>query len=583
MTKVVGKSTHHFTRVMMALVIGGAFASHAKADSIIGTVYTSAVNNGAIEIDFNFTTVTTWRPIDFPFHDDYNISSTITTQKISASGVAITGTLSASGLTTTNGIDNGGDGITNAGAISGATTINATGTITGGSLLTGGTLGVSGLTSLNGGLTMDSGVFTVADGTGNTAIAGTLNVTGVTALTGNLTANGATNQIGTAGTSANTITGATNAITGTTSTTLVGGSSSATLSNSGMAITGNTSITGTLSSTGNTTLGTNAGTVNTFGSGAGSANTIGNNDSATTVHLNGGNASTSIANNAASMSVAPGGSFSANATTATMRAGGNMGTTTGLATNGTSGTSATLGSGAVTTYNSVQTVGSNTTVNNHLDGKQYQTEVNGNLFVDGNVYINGTLDYVSSNSAATTVFGDTGTSKLSGATQSTSGGTYIVMSGTNGATESMAAMTLTNGIGNTHGIQIYEDRTVLSGGTHSTTMTLDDHGAHFRNDATGGPARVTGVADGHSDFDAVNFRQMSRGVAMAAGLAAIPQVEPGKRFSVGAGTGLYHGQSAMAVGGSGRVGSNTIVKGGVSFSLTKNDDPCANLGVSYSW
>jgi hypothetical protein len=48
------------------------------------------------------------------------------------------------------------------------------------------TLTVTGATVLNGGLTMDSTAFTVADTTGNTAIAGTLNVTGTTTL-GNLT------------------------------------------------------------------------------------------------------------------------------------------------------------------------------------------------------------------------------------------------------------------------------------------------------------------------------------------------------------------------------------------------------------
>jgi len=44
------------------------------------------------------------------------------------------------------------------------------------------TLGVTGATALDGGLTMDTNKFTVADTSGNTAIAGTLSVTGVTTL-----------------------------------------------------------------------------------------------------------------------------------------------------------------------------------------------------------------------------------------------------------------------------------------------------------------------------------------------------------------------------------------------------------------
>jgi hypothetical protein len=49
-----------------------------------------------------------------------------------------------------------------------------------------GTLAVTGATTLNGGLALDTDKFTVADGTGNTAIAGTLTVTGDTTV-GNLT------------------------------------------------------------------------------------------------------------------------------------------------------------------------------------------------------------------------------------------------------------------------------------------------------------------------------------------------------------------------------------------------------------
>jgi len=56
----------------------------------------------------------------------------------------------------------------------------------------GGTFTVTGATALNGGLTMDTNKFTVADTSGNTAIAGTLDVTGNTSLTANLTVNGNT-------------------------------------------------------------------------------------------------------------------------------------------------------------------------------------------------------------------------------------------------------------------------------------------------------------------------------------------------------------------------------------------------------
>ena len=45
------------------------------------------------------------------------------------------------------------------------------------------------------------------------------------------------------------------------------------------------------------------------------------------------------------------------------------------------------------------------------------------------------------------------------------------------------------------------------------TLTLNDSGATFSNAATGAPTRVTGVANGAGDFDAVNVRQFSAAVA----------------------------------------------------------------------
>ena len=263
----------------------------------------------------------------------------------------------------------------------------------------------------------------------------------------------------------------------------------------------------------------------------------------------------------------------------------------GLATNGTVGTTSHIGAGAVTVTNSAQTIAPNTTIANALDGKYYQNKVNGNLYIDGNTYINGTLDYVSSNSATTTVVGaGTGTSILPGATQGTSGGTNIVMKGSNGATESKAELTLTNGIGNTHGVEVYENRTVLSGGEHSSNMRLDDGGATFYNSATSAPIRVTGVADGTTDFDAVNFRQLQKanmGIAAVSALAAIPGTIPGKIFAIGAGYGYFENESAVAIGVKALLGSriSVTVGGGMSVGrgASSSSTITANGGFSYSF
>ena len=68
------------------------------------------------------------------------------------------------------------------------------------------TLTVTGLTTLNGGLTMDGGVFTVSDGSGNVSTTGTLNVSGLASLDGGIDVDGVftvadtTGNIGTTGT-----------------------------------------------------------------------------------------------------------------------------------------------------------------------------------------------------------------------------------------------------------------------------------------------------------------------------------------------------------------------------------------------
>lgn len=77
-----------------------------------------------------------------------------------------------------------------------------------------------------------------------------------------------------------------------------------------------------------------------------------------------------------------------------------------------------------------------------------------------------------------------------------------------GAGNTTAEVLVTNSAGNTHGLVVGENKTTLSGGTNSTTITLDDNGATFAG-AGGAPARVAGVADGVNDFDAVNMRQLN--------------------------------------------------------------------------
>ncbi|MEI6608607.1 MAG: YadA-like family protein [Deltaproteobacteria bacterium] len=352
-----------------------------------------------------------------------------------------------------------------------------------------------------------------------------------------------------------------------------------------------------------------AGTViNNIGTGAGVSTTnIGNTNKDTTATVKGGNSTLSIANDAANMNVSGGGSFSAAPTYATM-----SGTGT-LATNSTVGNTSHIGAGAVTVFNAnaVQTIAANTTIQTTLsptgilDGKKYQNKVNGNLFVDGNVYINGTLDYVSSNSANTTVVGNTGTSKLVGATGGTTAGTAIVMKDsagtqtvvdgngkltnvvTTGAAESTASMTLTNGDGNTHGVVVTETQTTISGGRNSSALTFHDDGATFSNTSNGLPVRVHGVADGTDDFDAVNYRQLRKayiGIASVSALSALPALKPGRKFGIGAGYGYFQGSNAVAIGLKAAIWDNLDVSAGVGLGYGESTTTfTTNAGFMYNF
>ena len=327
-----------------------------------------------------------------------------------------------------------------------------------------------------------------------------------------------------------------------------------------------------------------AGTVNNYiGGGGGSTNNyIGNTSIASTVNMNAGSSSFNMSDGVVNMS------------------GGAP-----LATNGSTGTTSAIGSGGMAMYSSARQIsvtdpGENT-INNALYGKSYQNKINGNLYVDGNVYINGTLDYVASDSANTTVTSlGSGASILAGATQGTSGGTAIVMKGTstthtvvdvngrisnvNGeAAQSSAAMTLTNGYGNTHGIVVNETQTTISGGINSSSMTLSDNGARFSNSSNGKPITVTGVADGKSDYDAVNFRQLRSVAASSAAMSNIPQLQHDKVFSLGMGVGYYEGRTALALGANWRGGQSSVMRATLASGTSSGDKITVGLGAAFGW
>ncbi|MFI3189076.1 MAG: YadA-like family protein, partial [Methylococcales bacterium] len=282
-----------------------------------------------------------------------------------------------------------------------------------------------------------------------------------------------------------------------------------------------------------------------------------------------------------------------------------------LASNGVTGLTGTVGAGGVSVLTTAATVAAGTTIGDRLTGVQYLNEINGNTLVDGNLYVNGDTNFVGKNGATSTVVGDPGTSKLANANRGVTGQTGVVMKGTPvvdpvtgfaiPAYESVASTTLTNGVGQTNGLKVYEDRTELTGGTQqSAKLTMNDNGATFSN-SNGAPAKVTGVADGTTKYDAVNFGQLQgtaaalsddmnniaqraySGISQASAMAAIPAPMAGHHYSVGMGSGFYAGQQAIAFGGKADVGEHIRLSAAMGTGFGSTSQMSANTGAAFSW
>jgi hypothetical protein len=279
----------------------------------------------------------------------------------------------------------------------------------------------------------------------------------------------------------------------------------------------------------------------------------------------------------------------------------------------------TLGVAGATTLSSTLDVTGATTLNSTLD-VYGASVIHNTLDVTGNLTATGTTNQIgTANVSNNTITGLTNTITGSTSTDITGNNAYLdlyhntaSMGVTNGSTVTAtnnqltaktvdgSGLTVNNGLNATdnpgatvitltnstgHGLTINTDSTVLSGGTHSTSLTLNDWGATFSNN--GSPARVTGVADGVNQYDAVNFGQLQKsyqGIASVSALAAIPSTMPGKRFAIGAGYGYFESQSAVALGLKASILDCLSVSAGVGIGVGQtNSDYSANAGISFSF
>jgi len=210
--------------------------------------------------------------------------------------------------------------------------------------------------------------------------------------------------------------------------------------------------------------------------------------------------------------------------------------------------------------------------------------------VGSNLSVGGTLKVTgATTTAGITNTGNIGTTTLSTTGNATIGGNAAIAGNTSiaGNASIAGALTvanITDGAGNR--VAFSTGAATVTGG--GTALQLNSNGASFANGA-GAPVRVTGVADGVNQFDAVNYSQLqaartaaSRGTATAAALAGLPQVEPGKTFAIGVGVGNYDGESGFALGGSFRINDRALIKIGAATS-GNGGKAAVNGGFGYSW
>jgi len=218
----------------------------------------------------------------------------------------------------------------------------------------------------------------------------------------------------------------------------------------------------------------------------------------------------------------------------------------------------------------------------------YGTTIMGGVLVQGDLGVNGSI-YALNPTASTGINVGHNGLDIDGATNTTS----LVADSNSNSGDGRGELTLQEGqasmvvynqqTGAAHGLTVNQTSTVLSGGTASTSLTLNDDGAAFANTTTGGPARVTGVANGASKYDAVNFGQLKdaySGIASVAAMANIPALAPGKNFSMGLGFGNFEGENAFALGGVARLTDNVSVQASVGHS---DDNSSFGAGVGFSW
>jgi len=246
--------------------------------------------------------------------------------------------------------------------------------------------------------------------------------------------------------------------------------------------------------------------------------------------------------------------------------------TSGLVNTGAMSTTTLTVTGATTT-NGLTNVGAATTTT---------LGVTGNATIGGNASVGGTL-------------GVTGATTLGGATQinntlNVTGASTLGGSGTSGnqLTVGVNGVLMSAGATSGNSVGVNSTGAQINGG--GAALVLAGNRATFGATNGGAPIRVTGIADGQNQYDAVNYGQvqeleknLSRGISGATAMANIPQVDQNKAFNLGIAVGGYNGETAVAIGGSARVAKDGILKASVGFAGGGSSNTTWGVGGGWSW
>jgi len=221
-------------------------------------------------------------------------------------------------------------------------------------------------------------------------------------------------------------------------------------------------------------------------------------------------------------------------------------------------------SGTTTTQN--LTVTNSATVNNDLTVTD-DAYVGGDLTVAGTIYgdgAEGALTLHGGDSSTTVVIDNSGVN----VSDSTYGQTFNLSNSGNVSTR------LDVNVGD----DLYVTDDAYIGG-HTTTHGIDNSGY-----------QITGVANGTTKYDAVNYGQLKKqeeelsgGIATAVAMTNIPQVDVNKTFALGVGIATYNSETGYAVGGSFRPTQNTDIVLKASLGGSSSGDTAFGIGGGFSW